>query len=385
MNVNWITKIPSYIPSAARTHSPIQDYNDYVYFSDNTKGHSGKVVKIKVGLFSRFAALVNPHTCDGQTIIRQLEALRASNCAGPGVHTDTQSAFRYMLKVKNMQVFYAILDGKDKGKKEIFIGDIKADFAAGPNKAGLYALNTVTNKMVPNAAAELDQKIVYLNGQCDNMLDAVEKATTALEIPVADTNLRVFYTPGNIINNLGVWSSTTQSQETKDVITQLRNIINLNNKKRVLWVAEGEGADIFSKALDSVTGSLATYRFRLIDPVTNTPALLQKLQTKEIKPTTSEVAPVQYTGKNRTATLSIEACKQVLIDSMKQLKVTGYTVDVHQEAIASLEASGNTHLGSNARQLQDTAALNKRLIPPSVAQPKHNMAALSFVQALRRV
>lgn len=387
MTMNWITKIPSYTPSSARTHSPIQNLSDYVYFSEATKGHSGKVVKIKVDLFSRFAALVDPNSCDGQTTIRQIEALRATNCAGPGVHTDIRCSFRYMLKVKNMKVFYSVLDGKDKGKKEIFIGDIQADFAAGIDKPGLYVYNTNSKKMVRNEGGDLDDRAVYLNGLCGSMLDAVEKAKIAREITGPIVDLAVFYTPGNIVNDLGIWSSGVQSQQTRQAIAELTGIIKANNKKRVYWVAEGEGADILSKALDGETGSIRNHVLRLIDPMTNTPELLQKSRAKEMRPSiTGEVAPVTYSGEGRALGLSVEATKQATINFLKNLKVSGNSESFHIKSIATLESRlGNTQLGSNAQHLQNVAGLNKHMTPPSVAQPKPNMAALSFVQALKRV
>src|SRR5690606_39016735 len=116
-------------PQFLKDHVNKQAMKDYVYFSDNTKGQTGKAVRIKIDLFPRFAALVDPSTHKGQTIIRKIENLRMVNGASAGVYSNANCAFRYMLQLSNMKVFYTVLDGPVG--KEIFIGDIKADFERG--------------------------------------------------------------------------------------------------------------------------------------------------------------------------------------------------------------------------------------------------------------
>jgi hypothetical protein len=377
------TKKLSHLPSPSKTLLSKQAMKDYVYFSDNTKGINGKVVKIKIDLFLRFAALVDPKTHTGQTIIRQIENLRMLNAASPGVHANTHSAFRFMLQLSNMQVFYAVLDGDNESGKAIFIGDIKADFKNNNDKAGLYVFDTLTDRYSRFKQTNLDGKVVYVNGQCGNLKDAGIAANKRVEISI--DRLALFFTPGDVINELGIWSSSSVAEKMNESIGQLRNVMKFNQDKKVHWVAEAEGAEVFSSALDGINGVLSGHKFRLIDPLANTPLLLQKLKTKEIKPTTDEVAPVTYTGENRATNMFMESHKHAVINALKMLSAKSYAEYPHQNMVKELEATaGNKPAEKNKQALTNTAALNQRVMPTK-AVVTDNKAALSFITALKRV
>lgn len=381
---SYASKTNSHLPSPSKTLLTKQAMQDYVYFSDNTKGHTGKAVKIKIDLFPRFAALVDPKTHTGQTVIRQIENLRMTNGATSGVHANINSAFRFMLKVENMQVFYAVLDGEEQGKKEVFIGDIKAQFEEGNEKAGLHVFDALSRRYKSYKQTNLDGKLVYLNGQ-EKSFDAALRSAQS-RVPSSDANLAVFYVPGKVVNDLGVWSSVTASQLVKETVNLLRDAMKFNQGKKVGWIAEAEGAEVFSSALDEIKGSLTGHRFRLIDPITNTPMLLEKLKVKEIKPVNADVAPVMYTSQNRATNMYMESQKQAVINALRMLRVQSTGEDLHLEMVADLESTvGHTPLGNNKQALANTTALNKRVVHPKSAPVKTNKAALSFVSALKRV
>ena len=378
----------SHLPNPSKTLLTKQAMKDYVYFSDNTKGVNGKAVKIKIDLFLRFAALVDPKTHTGQTIIRQIENLRMLNAASPSVHANVHSAFRFMLQLSDIQIFYAVLDGDGQGGKAVYIGDIKADFAKGSREGGLYVFNALTSKYARQKQTFLDGKTVYLNGQCNSFDEAIKKAQKRVE--TSTDRLALFYVPGAVINGLGVWSSAAQSQHVKESISQLTDVIKFNRGKKVGWVAEAEGAEVFSTALESVSGSLAGQKFRLIDPLTNVPAVLEKLKIREIKPTTDEVAPVEYTGGNRATNVYMESQKQAVIGALKMLRVKSYAEYPHQSMVNDLEATAEKMpFGKNKQALTNTAALNQRVVPSKTVPTKivaaDNKAALSFITALKRV
>lgn len=381
---SYAPKTNSHLPSPSKTLLTKQAMQDYVYFSDNTKGHTGKAVKIKIDLFPRFAALVDPKTHAGQTVIRQIENLRSANGATSGVHANANSPFRFMLKAENMQVFYAVLDGEEQGRKEIFIGDIKPEFGKGNDKTGLYVFDAFYKRYQRYKQTNLDGKSVYLNGSCDNFDTAIGNAKSRL--PGRNENLALFYIPGNVVNELGVWSSAARSERATESVNQLREVMKFNRDKKVGWVVEAEGAEIFSGALDGFSGTLAGHRFRLIDPLTNTPELLQKLKSKEIRATTDDVAPVTYTGQNRATNMFMESQKQSVINALKMLRVKGFAEFANMDMIADLEATaGNAPMSQNKQALTHTAALNKRIAHPKSAPVKTNKAALSFVAALKRI
>lgn len=381
---DWNQKHLDHIHRPGKTHLTSQEMKNYVYFSSATKGHAGKVVKIKIDLFPRFAALVDPKSYNGQTVVRQIENLRMANGASAGSLGNINSAFKFMFKARNMDVFYAILDGGENGKKEVYITDIRANFGADDKAPGLYGLNSWTRKFDKLTELDLHDKVVFLNGQTENWGRAMLSAKK--HCFASEQNLALFYSPNSVINALGVWHTSGSNQAAKDAAGQLQKLIQKNAKKRVVWVAEGEGAGVFADALDGVTGSLAAHKVRLIDPVGDTPALLQKLKTKESRPPVGEVAPVTFTGTNRAATILMDAHKQALINELKNLKVRGDGEYLHDEMVAQLESSGGgSALNQNKQALSSTAALNQRVLHKAQPVVAANRAALSFIDALKRV
>src|SRR5690606_10372882 len=127
-------------------------------------------------------------------------------------------------------------------------------------------------------------------------------------------------------------------------------------------------------------------RYRLIDPIADTPVLLHKLGVKGIKPAGDEVAPVAYTGKNRSARIFMESQKAAVISALKMLRMRGSAEEPHQDMVATLESTmGNNAMLSNKKALSNTAALNQPVRHPKAAAPLPNKAAISFITALKRV
>lgn len=372
----------SHLPSPSKTMLNKQAMKDYVYFSDNTKGQTGKAVRIKIDLFPRFAALVDPKTHKGQTIIRRIENLRMVNGASAGVYSNANCAFRYMLQVPGLKVFYTVLDGVGQSGKEVFIGDIKLDCKESDDKPGLYVYDNFHNKHLNYNQTDLNGKVVYLNGYCQNLKAAFANAQS--RVPISESDLALFYTPGHCINELGVWESPRSEKKMHDASSLLGKAMKFNHNRKVHWVAEAGGAAVFSKALDELNTNLTGHKFRLIDPLTNVPALLHKLETKNIKPTTDEIAPVAYTGSNRATNMYMESQKQAVISALKAMKVKSYVEDVHHTAIAEIEAGlGCLPVKRSTQAMNNTAALNNN--PSKKTTSMSDRAALTFVAALKRV
>ena len=56
--------------------SHIKDIDGYVFFSDRTKGSSGKPVKIHVSLFMDFLSAVDTESHDGRAVVFDIEGLK---------------------------------------------------------------------------------------------------------------------------------------------------------------------------------------------------------------------------------------------------------------------------------------------------------------------
>lgn len=194
-------------------------------------------------------------------------------------------------------------------------------------------------------------------------------------------SLALFYVPGRVVNELGVWGSGVRSHY-KEAVKSLIQVMKFNRENKVGWIAEAEGADMLSGALGKLSGSFAGHRFRLIDPLTNTPLLLQKLKEKEIQPARDEAAPVVYSGSNRAANIYMEAQKEAVVHALKMLRVKGLAIEPHQAAVAELESGGDPASPRSQRALANTGALSHSFPGPKV---NTNRSLLSFITALKRV
>ncbi len=385
-DLNWTAKIPSHVPCSARTHVSPSEMKNYALFSEQTKGYSGKPIRIKIALFTQFACTVDPKSHEGQQTIRQIENLRNSAGNAQGSLSSLNSAFKYMHPTRNLCVYYSILNDPELGKSSVFITDIKPNTDAPTGSAGLYAFNAFSNQYTKKDNPDLTDKIVYINGQAKDIPAAIK--TGKLRTEASDNNLLLFYTPSNVITELGIWRKTGQTQATQKAVSELSSIMQRNAKKRVYWAAEGEGAALVDQALDEQHMPMPGFRMRFIDPIANTQMLIQKMKTKEIKVGggAEETAPITFTGQNNTARILLEANAQSLMSELRSLRVTPLNRDAHDMMIKETET---TTQGSKFNKTKD--ALNKSRphvnLPSNIPRKtlSQDATALTFIAALRRL
>ncbi len=382
-DIDWTAKIPSHVPCSARTHMSSADMKKYVIFSEHTKGTTGKVVRIKAELFTRFASIVDAATHNGQMTIRQIEALRHASGAAQGSVTNINSAFRYMHKVKDMHVYYSVLnESGGSNKTAVFITDVKPDFGETNSEAGLYSYKSVTRKFGrEKSSADLTEKSIFISGSQQNLQSSLDAATQ--RGVKADA---IFYSPSDVSNDLGAWRTIGQSQRTQAAISELAKVFQNNAKKRVYWAAEGEGAGLVEQAMDEVLGKLEAHRMRLIDPVADTPSLLQKLKAKEVKigGGGEDVAPITYTGERRAAQITLTSHARQLLQELAQLRVTPLNRDAHAQMVQQLQQSEPARGLSQAKNtLQRDASKDHR--PSNVSKVAPQLAVSTFVAAIKQL
>ncbi|MFT5082679.1 MAG: hypothetical protein ACI9Y1_000706 [Lentisphaeria bacterium] len=348
----------------------------------------GKAVRININLFPEFALLVDPASHDGQQTIRQIESLRQAGGAHQGSMANTSNAFKFMAQAHKLTVYYTILNGEDD-RKEVFITDIGPCFnQSNADKAGLYMFSKWKGKYLESTSLNLEDQPVYINGRCDDLTEAIKHGKK--RIPNLSSDLAVFYTPSHVVNEMGVWRSSKQSAQTKDAIAKLSEVMKKNQKKRVYWIAEAEGASVACEAANAVNGIMDNFRMRFIDPIADAASLIPKLKNKGIRlgGGDEDTASITYTGTNRTSDLMKSSQLAQLTRELQATRPTPLNKYAHEAMVTELASSPiNDTIGTSKSSLKNHQMMQHRPGNPSQIKkaPHIKHIALTFVTALKRV
>jgi len=302
--------------------SPVEA-KKYTYFSRFTKGESGRHVKIHPNLLLPFLSAVNPNTHEGELIIHQIENLKKT-AAILNNSRNASNAFDHMIKIKNLQVYYRVESAC------VYITNLKVIHKGDQEAAGLYNIfksigagkiqaKKLKNNKLPTLLDPKEAHTIYINGAVPRFSEAVDATQKehSLVKPLA-----LFYNPAHVINELGVWKSNLLSnRDGNTTASKLADIIKSHQKtsRKIYWSVEGEGAALLAEALKSVTGKLGNQHFRLINPVAQTPALLNSLKDKEAK---LPDEPISFSKDgNRSAYIALMSHKSKLLETIDNLPV----------------------------------------------------------------
>lgn len=292
----------------------IQDAGGYIHFSPNTRGQSGRPVKIHTNLFVDFFCAVNPGTQSGQTIIRDIESLRAKQA--PDVRhvavaprptprnqgsqhaanlnkinkalsamADQQEVARERVYATNsVRIFYQIAQKADQGDRHqtVYISEIQVLSKQGQYKGGLYEYQQTraSRKLVPSKNQQLADKSVYISRAIEDPNTAMKEAM----LTAREANPALFFNPEHIKDDLKIWKASKRLQNsTKEVVSKLSSLLQSNQKSSVSWHVSGEGAAVLSHALDAIPGTLDNHQFKFYNTRAQLPQLMQKLASKKAK------------------------------------------------------------------------------------------------------
>ncbi|HRH77845.1 MAG TPA: hypothetical protein PK129_10895 [Cellvibrionaceae bacterium] len=279
--------------------SHIKDISGYIYFSHNTKGTTGRAVKIHTDLFLEFFCAVDPTSAEGQSVIRDIESLRVNPAAfqPPGhnipppktqnhTHRNLLSKINSTLGVlarrqeqclttKNLVAYFHIhqLDG-DK-HPTVYISELQIKRADWSAEGGLYKVvkSRTGESFQKDQSLDLSDSEIYVSRACEHVADAFNFASTVNASPT----LKVFFNPDSTANDLGIWSQPRLPSSTKVLVESMRDLVRQNATKTVSWFLDGEGAALFARALKGLPGNLEKHSFRFINPRAYLPALVQEL------------------------------------------------------------------------------------------------------------
>lgn len=349
--------------------------NEFVYFSPQTAGKTGRSVKIDRKLFFKFFCAVDPATHDGQFIVRQIENLRAApshpkvsprsgnngtNKNHATLLNNLSNAFEHVLICKNVHVYYMVSQEQVDKSPGVYITEVREIHRGGSEAAGLYEKKgggPLGNKSLKKSTSPLvDGKTVYING----FEKSLEKAYDAALNETQNNTTALFYSPSAVMNDLGSWGANIRSQVTHNTVKELVSVLknNASPKQGIKWVVEGQGAAVLNQAFNQYTGTLKNHEFKFINPEADTPKLLQTL-TQKGAALTGEF--FNY-SRSKSALTAITVQKEAIVNHISGLTKTNSYDDITRryiiEQINTLaqKSSGvvtqNTALKSNGTFLQ---------------------------------
>jgi hypothetical protein len=279
----------------------IKDLDGYIFFSENTQGISGSPVKIHTRLFLDFFCAVDPDSAEGQSVIRDIEALRVNPNAYQQITRPTPpppkpkrpSHQQQLRKInntlcqigqrlemsrstKNLVVYYHIHQLEGDKCPTVYISEIHIQNESGRVEGGLYKpakLRSGQDSYTKDPSLDLENQGVYVS---KGVLQTAEAFAEADHIRTK-VPLKIFVTPKSAANDIGIWHEPRVTDKNIKLVSQLRDLIRQNSGKKVDWWLDGEGAAIFGQALKGLNANLEKQNIQLMNPRCNIPALLQDL------------------------------------------------------------------------------------------------------------
>lgn len=353
-----------------------QQLSNYIYFSPATTGKTGRAIKIHRDLFMPFFLAVNPKTHDGQLVIRTIESLKTMpklSVKQPAPYAPSHAirmvnlrdTFQHSLIIKNIQIYYRVDQEGDDKSPSVYINNLRIINSDRNQAPGLYEKKMLGDKIVKMTSKGLNGRHVYINSLINNTEKAYELAKDRSINEKDVKNLTLFYAPAAIANDLGIWHSPGQTQRTSMAVQELTEVLqhNLKSQVGVHWLVEGEGCALLNKALEGVKGELVNHTFKLINPRTNTPQLLQNITRKKGQ----LIGEFFNYSNDQAAYIALASHKQALIAQMGLLpqarnydRITRQKITEQITALSNLEAPvAGQPAGLNANRQTFTQALNK--------------------------
>ena len=338
------------------------DAKNFVFFSPLSKGGCGKPVKINASLLPKFLSLVDPKTHDGLAIIQHIQGLAAKAGHG-GSLQNMNNAFEHMNTIKHVQIIYKIVQLDANSPMGVYVTDIRHRDPGDVKKPGLYSISTTMGASSINGL-KLSATKVAINGQVGSLNDASKRALAI----TGSASVALLYNPSFVINELGVWGSTSKRANQALLATDtLAKVLtaNQNRDNTLEWYVEGEGTALLHNALAKVSGELGKFKFQFIDPVGDTTSTLNLLKAKKAQLATDVV---QFTGK-RSSMVSLLTQRNKLSTAIRSLVSPGHPL--HQDREKNVAKMMN---GTSSKSAQYKSAVNTV-----------NGGQATFIDALRQV
>ncbi|WLQ11318.1 hypothetical protein O5O45_16350 [Hahella aquimaris] len=312
--------------------------NNFFYFSDATKGESGKPVYIDFGLFPQFLYKVDPGTFDGIEIIKGIEGLRSSS-VDVNSSSNSKDSFLHKKEIGAVEIHYKVYQCQDDGGLPgVYVTNIKSNYKGDGKDPGLYRARELSGFDANLDIKKQDSGVVDTVGACIGGMASLEltakNAKKALERYGISgdgwkTDFGLFYIPVHIRNELGNWINPVSRQhdpliaakELALVIKSTQKARSIENLEPLDWLVVGEAAEILNKAVellekDPEAKILDKHRFRFLNPSIPRkgifPNMLGVLKQKCAELTTDAV----ILNDNYPATVNLSLSLQETVDAL---------------------------------------------------------------------
>ncbi|WP_019602494.1 hypothetical protein [Teredinibacter turnerae] len=350
----------------------IDDIGGYIYFSPLSRGASGKPVKIHTNLFVDLFCAINPNTNEGQTIIRDIESLRAKMATdslpkpamGPldcprdsarhreqlnrarklqrAMMEDQHMRRERVLTTRNARIYYHINQQPGDRVSTVYISEVQV-VGTSDHEGGLYELKRGRRgvELQKTSNSVLSDRDVFLTGSSDNPKEAHREAT----ILNNSTNSLVFFVPQTIGSQFRIGKTSRMNSDAKSLTKELTRLLRENQDNRVSWLVEGKGLGLLKSALNNLNGSLSKHRFKFTDAQGKLGDVIQKLSQLNA---TLDGEFISYSG-NRPALLTFTLQKNKILDQLDKLpasigyeKITRRYLKEQIGALSEISSAKNT-------------------------------------------
>ncbi|HWV15666.1 MAG TPA: hypothetical protein VN030_09540 [Cellvibrio sp.] len=380
----------------------------FIFFSPQTLGHVGRTVKIHTNLFFDFLCSVNPHSAEGQMVIRDIESLRslAENKATAAFdpiggrndsaeHIQRKHKIQETLKrmatiahhkklalensliTKNVRVYYNIYIRETDICPTVYISEIQVINKGNKEAGGFYEATTGAfgGKLIKAAKCNLEGKTVFVSAATATAYDAMKDA----QVVSKGINSVVFFNPPSVTEDLTFGKKNRLTETTQTLVKEFQATLRDNKDRTVNWVVAGEGAALLSHALDGSNENLEKHSFKFVNPKADLSDLLQKLSARKAD-MGNDFISIDKALKNSafSSMMVIATQKDALMTRLTNLplrKMPEMGLDVNPETFLRLDL---------LKKVSDVASLGALTSIARLPQALEGKS-ISFIEAVMRV
>lgn len=329
----------------------LKNFSNFIYFSRNTMGNSGKPVYIDPNLIVDFVTYVNPNDQKngGQSLVIEISNTLISISAGGADGSSIQKSNKFYkdIKVPNLpgvRLYYQTFQDKVEGVSRgpgIYIYDLKPLKNNEIETEGLYKVYHSNDKWIYDKKNNnlLDEKLFFISAikDTDNRFSAQTTAGSIVshrhqKSDKSSSNL--YYCPSYLTDNGEAWAPNDRLSKTASADELAQILIDSENK----WIAghnfdyetivEQDGVKVLIKALEKVKLAnikLTSHKFSLNAPY----AEIHKLE-KLI----DECGGLKSKSENSTKNNKISALHQAMTQKLlSEQKVLSSENNTHESNI----------------------------------------------------
>ncbi len=203
--------------------------------------------------------------------------------------------------------------------KTVYISSIRIIGKGASSAPGIYNKSS-RGQIRRETKHALGNKSVFVSGAIGR--SPSEQFVRAKKMLGDRSDVALFYTPKDVANDIGPWKNGKFSRITEATINEMGQVLRNNQREKVSWYVEREGAGVLLHAMEGARSDLKSHDFKIVDShSSDTPKLIQKLS--ESNANLSKGDPIDYSDMNNAKSL-LGLARQVDGVSDQVQKLNGY-------------------------------------------------------------